>query len=191
MKRLFLTSTIILGAFALSSCATISEDECIAGSWQEIGFRDGQNGKSRSKLADYAKTCLKYDITPDRATYFRGYEQGLQLYCTYDKGFSTGEYGNTANAECQSVPDNGYFAGYEEGRAIYAINQEYRGLINNYDRTLDDILAVQARLDTEELEPKERKKLRKKLLRLEDNREDIRIDIRAFERIHNFPKYEF
>jgi hypothetical protein len=191
MKKLLFASALLIGAFSVSSCATISEEECIAGSWEEIGFRDGENGKSRSKLADYAKTCVKYNVAPDRATYFRGYEQGLLRYCTYDKGFSSGEYGNSSNAECQSVPDNGYFAGYEDGRAVWVINQEYKGLIAAYDRTIDDILNIRTRLETEDLEPKERKSLRRKLLRLEDSREDVRIDIRAFERVHNFPKYEF
>ncbi|RKQ71307.1 uncharacterized protein DUF2799 [Litorimonas taeanensis] len=191
MKKLFITSAIFLGAISATSCASISEDECLAGSWQEIGFRDGENGRSRSKLADYAKTCMKYDITPARDLYFQGYEQGLLRYCTFDKGFSTGEAGNSANAECQSAPDNGYFTGYDEGRIVWSINQEYNDLISAYHDALEDSLAIKTRLDEEELDQDERKKLRKKLLRLEDRRDDIRIDIRAFERVHNFPKYKF
>ena len=191
MKKIFILSAIILGAASLSSCASISEGECLAGSWQEIGFRDGENGKSRSKLADYAETCIKYNVSPDRVSYFKGFEQGLLRHCTYDKGFSRGEYGNSPNEECRSVPDNGYFAGYEEGRIIYDINREYDGLIAQYDNTLDRLLETKQRLAEEDLTPSERNKLRKRVLRLEDQREDNRIDIRAFERIHGLPKYSF
>ncbi len=191
MKRLILTSTMILGAFALTSCATISEDECLAGSWQEIGFRDGENGKSRSKLADYAKTCVKYNVTPDRQSYFEGYEQGLLRYCTYDKGFSNGEAGNSANAECQSVPDNGYFAGYDEGRVIWAMNQEYRGLIKTYESSLDALLEVESVLAEDGLTKEERQRLRNEKRRLEDQVEDDRVEIRVFERLNGLPEYEF
>jgi len=191
MKRTLVLTTIILGTVGLTSCATISEDECIAGSWQEIGFRDGENGKSRSKLADYAETCIKYNVTPDRLSYFQGFEQGLLRYCSYDKGFNTGEYGNSANEECRSVPDNGYFAGYEEGRIIYDINREHKSLIAEYDRTIERLVETKRRLEEEDLDAEGRKKLRKRLLRLQDQREDNRIDIRAFERIHNLPKYSF
>lgn len=191
MRKLLAIAAFGICAATLSSCATISEGECLAGSWQEIGFRDGENGMSRSKLADYAKTCIKYNVTPDRVSYFEGFEQGLLRYCNYDKGFNSGEYGNSANEECRSVADNGYFAGYEDGRIIYDINREHKSLIAQYDNTLDRLLETRQRLAEEELTPAERQKLRKRVLRLEDQREDNRIDIRAFERIHNLPKYSF
>lgn len=191
MKYIILTTALILGATSLASCATISEDECLAGSWEEIGFRDGERGKSRSKLADYAKTCVKYEIAPDRQSYFKGFEQGLLRYCTYDKGFSTGEYGNQPNAECQTVPDNGYYAGYDEGRIIWSINQEYQELINSYEETIDALVEVERKLTEDELTDETHKRLRKKRLRLEDRREDDRIEIRAFERIHGLSKYDF
>lgn len=191
MKNLVAITVIIFSAATLSSCATISEDECLAGSWQEIGFRDGENGASRSKLANYAKTCVKYNVTPDRVSYFDGYQQGLLRYCNYDKGFNKGESGNNANEECRSVPDNGYFAGYEEGRIIYDINREYDGLISQYENTIDRLAETKQRLAEEELDAEGRKKLRKRISRLEDSREDNRIDIRAFERIHNLPRYSF
>ena len=190
MKNLFI-SGLIFTSIALASCASISEDECLAGSWEEIGFRDGEKGKSRASLADYAKTCVKYNVTPDRQSYFKGYDQGILRYCTYDTGFRNGEYGNDPNAECQSVPDNGYFSGYDEGRLIWSINQEYQGLIRDYEDTIDALIEVERKLAEDEMNSDERKRLKKKLLRLGDRREDARIDIRAFERLNNLPKYEF
>lgn len=191
MRKLLAIAAFGISAATLSSCATISEDECLAGSWQEIGFRDGENGKSRSKLGNYAKTCVKYEVTPNRVSYFEGYAQGLLRFCTYDKGFNSGEYGNSANEECRSVPDNGYFAGHEDGRIIYNINREHKSLIAQYENTLDRLLETKRRLSEDELTPEERKKLRKRVLRLQDTREDNRIDIRAFERIHNLLGYSF
>ncbi|WP_418152894.1 DUF2799 domain-containing protein [Litorimonas sp. RW-G-Af-16] len=95
-KHLILSAMAVpLAGLALSSCATISEDECIAGSWQDIGYNDGRAGNSRGRFADIASTCAKYDVIPNRNAYMSGYDSGLPLYCTFDNGISRGESGGT------------------------------------------------------------------------------------------------
>lgn len=41
---------IISLLLSLSACATISKEECLNGYWEEIGFRDGTNGRTSDYL---------------------------------------------------------------------------------------------------------------------------------------------
>jgi hypothetical protein len=119
MKTLLIATSLLTAALSLSSCATISKDECVAGGWEDIGFRDGENGKSQARLADYNSTCAKFAVTPDRTAYLRGYDQGLQLYCDFDRGLSRGANGNSTETICQAFPDSDYFIGYDQGLTSY------------------------------------------------------------------------
>ena len=119
MKFSIMTACLIVGSLAITSCATISEEECLAGGWQDIGFRDGENGKSQARLAEYNASCSKFSVSLDRSAYLRGYDQGLQLYCGYDRGFTRGSNGNSVQAICQDFPESDYFVGYEQGLTGY------------------------------------------------------------------------
>ncbi len=189
MKHLILLSAVMCVGLSVTSCVTISEDECVAGSWQDIGFRDGENGKSRGKFADYTKTCLQYDIKPDRVSYFQGYDQGLKRYCVYDRGYEQGRSGNIEKAECRTVNNDEYFVGYDEGRIIYEINSEHDRLIERYEAKRKDLSVMQDKLDVEGLDKDEIKRIRKKIRRLENEIEDAKIDIRIFERDNDIPRY--
>ncbi len=184
-------AVLSLASLAMSGCATISEDECITGSWSDIGYKDGVNGGARGKLADYAKTCAKYGVTPDRAAYLTAFDQGLVKYCTYEQGFERGENGSSFNQVCADDPQSGFAQGYDEGRIVYEIYAEHKSLIENYDDTLEALVEVRRRLAEDEETPEERKRLTKKQYRLEGELEDIRIDVRAHERVNNLPRHRF
>jgi hypothetical protein len=191
--KLYVLAAGIAAIVALSAggCATISEDQCLAGNWADIGYKDGANGKSRGRLADYADTCNKYGALPNRTVYLRNYEQGLDSYCTYERGFSRGEHGNDYNQVCSGALAEGFAEGYDAGRVIYEIRREHKQLVERYEDTVDAVINVRTRLENDELDDEERKRLRKKLHRLKDRREDIRIDIRAHERVHGLSRYDF
>jgi len=177
-------------AVGLAGCATISEDECVTGSWSDIGYKDGVNGTARGKLADYAKTCAKYGVTPDRTAYLAAFDQGLLKYCTYEQGFERGENGRSFNQVCGGDPQSGFAQGYDDGRIIYEIHAEHKRLIETYDDTLEALIEVRRRLAEDELEPEERKRLTKKQYRLEGELDDNRIDIRAHERVNDLPRHQ-
>jgi len=224
MKTLLLTTLVAIGALSLSSCATISHEECVAGGWEDIGYRDGENGKSQSRLADYNSTCSKFSVTPDRTAYLRGYDQGLQLYCDFDRGLSRGANGNATDTLCQAfpesdyfigyeqgltgycryetgydnglsgqsqaelcktVPDKGYFAGYEEGRVTHALYGERDQLVDRYTRLQDALYGTRENMEKENISKDELRRLRKKAARIETDLEDLKVDIRVFERVNN------
>lgn len=185
-------ASLIIGIGALSTgCATISEEDCLAGNWADRGFKDGKSGTSRDRIADYSEACAKFGASPDRATYLANFERGLLRYCTYDKGYDRGEAGRGYNEVCSGALADDFSAGYEEGRAVYAIYKEHKSLISSYEETLDDLLVVRDKLSAPDIDPKELRRLEKKELRLEDRRESYRRDIRRFEREHGLDRYDF
>lgn len=229
MEDAMFRKAIILAGFAIVSagCSTISEESCIAGSWESLGYEDGRNGESRSHFNKIAKTCAKYGVSANAIDYRAGYDTGLQQYCSYDKGFSHGEAGNSEKAECREINatpyltgyneglplycsfDRGfshgesgnsikgkcrninsipYLDGYEEGAIVYALRQEYSELVDVYDETRAALEDVGNRLANFDMDEKNRTRLRKKKRRLERELDDVRIDIRAFERIQGWSK---
>lgn len=191
LKQTFLLSGIMAFTAAISGCASISEDQCAAGNWLERGYRDGLNGDSSSKISEYADKCSEYGFSVNSATYLRGHRDGVELYCTYENGFARGESGLAFNEVCAGGIGDGFAEGYDGGRQRYAIYQEHESLISNYKSKRETLTGIRSRLDEPNLMAKDRKRLRKKERRIEDDIEDIRIDIRALERLYGLSRYSF
>jgi len=181
IKKLILVS---MGGLALSlaSCASISESECQAGNWADIGYKDGVKGKSRAKIADYVQTCGEYGAEVDRQTYLQSYETGLTYYCTYDNGFERGQNGSSYNTVCGGPLATDFRAGYDAGYDEYELRSTYARYETDIVNTQDELQDVKDRLDNPDIEPDEKKRLHKKKKRLIDELEDLRWNLRAFKR---------
>jgi len=188
---ILIMSTATIAVLSLGGCATISEDQCLAGNWAERGYKDGANGISCGRLADYADTCAKYAVSPNNAAYLNNYEAGLRSYCTYERGFKRGKNGDSYHQVCSGELARDFAPGYDEGRVVYEIYKEHENLINAYEDTYDQFIDVRTRLDNPDLSDEERKRLRKKKRRLADRCDDLSRDIRAHERRNNLPRYDF
>jgi len=180
----------VLGGAGLSGCATISKDTCAAGNWQELGYRDGSLGVKRSKASKIADSCAKYGIDMNFDAYLLGFNQGLPTYCTYERGYARGENGSSYNQNCSGQLALDFAPGYDAGRLVYDVTQEHKSLISSYEGRLGDIAGVRDRLGNEELSAEDDKRLRKKLRRFRREAEDMKIDIRAWERLHNLRRYK-
>ena len=112
MKRLLALTTVIV---TLHGCATLSEEECLYADWYQIGLEDGSLGKDSLTLAKHRKACAKAGITPDRAEYDRGHEQGLLRYCQYSTGLSLGERGSSMPLFCPEKVRTEFELGYQHG----------------------------------------------------------------------------
>lgn len=203
MRITLLNSVLVSAAIGVfGGCASFSKGECISGNWSDIGYKDGANGKSRGRLADYSKICAKHGVEPNRSAYLKAFEDGLVKYCTYERGYALGENGSAYNQVCSGNLSNGFSQGYDEGRAVYELYREHKRLIGNYEDTLNALVDVRSRLagDNQEtneagevipITAKERKRLTKKQYRLEAELEDIRQDVRDFEYANNLPRHKF
>ena len=185
-----LKKMIIMAGFASLAlgCSTISEEACVAGSWESLGYEDGRNGESRGKFNDITETCTKYGVSANADEYFSGYSKGLPLYCSYDRGYEHGVSGRSVKEECREIDAVTYFDGHAEGYPIYVVQKEYDDMIETYDETRKALENVVYSIATRDLTQIERQGLQEKKQRLEYELEDIKIDIRAFERIQGWPK---
>lgn len=190
LEDAMLRKIIILTGFVslIAGCSTISEEACIAGSWESLGYEDGRNGKSRGRFSKIAETCTKYGISANSTDYFSGYSKGLPLYCSYDRGYDHGVSGRSVKDECREINAVSYFDGYDEGYPIYVVQSEYDDLIDVYNKTRKDLEKAARDIAAKELTQVERRELREKKRRLELDLEDSKIDIRAFERVQGWPK---
>ena len=224
-----LRKSILLMGFAVmaTGCSTISEESCIAGSWESLGYEDGHNGESRAHFNKIAKSCAKYGISANAAEYRAGYDTGLRqycsydkgydhgvsgnsrktecleinftpyldgynkgvpLYCSYDKGYDHGERGKSVKSQCREIDSVSYLDGYDEGYIVYEIKKEYEGFIDDYNEVHAAIGDVSGRLSDDTLGSKDRKRLKKKLRRLDNELDDLRFEIRSLERNQDWPK---
>ncbi len=191
MKSYILGVSVVITALGFSACETISEDDCRIGAWAEYGYDDGVNGRSSDRVAEYAKRCAEYGVKPDSATYLESYEQGIVRYCTYERGYERGENGDSYNQACSGPLATDFAPGYDAGRTIYDIYQEHKSLIASYDDVLAALDEVRRKLREDDLNDGDRRRLVKKERRIENDADDRRIDIRAFERIHDLPRHRF
>jgi len=65
--------------FGLAACASVSREECLAGNWEEIGFRDGTNGQFSSYIQQHVKACQKVEVTPDPVAWETQIDQSQRL----------------------------------------------------------------------------------------------------------------
>jgi len=183
LNKFLVGSVLVVGmATLLPACASISESECQAGNWADLGYRDGVNGKGRDRIADYVQTCGEYGAGVDRSAYLSSYETGLTHYCTYDKGFERGKDGNSYNTVCQGPMAGEFRAGYDNGYGEYQLREQYRKYEADIADSENELGDVKDRLADPTTSADEKDRLAKKKKRLKRELEDLRWDFRSFKR---------
>ena len=110
--------------FTLSACATLSKEECLAGNWEEIGFRDGTNGRTSDYLQSHAKACEKSGVRPVKSHWETGRQRGLPAYCVPAKAYSEGKNGNELRAVCPAAQIPTLLAANDKGLEFRAYTNE-------------------------------------------------------------------
>ncbi len=119
MKRVLAVIALGAGAVLMSGCATMSEDQCMAGDWGGTGYQDGLNGRQEERLEDHAKACAKYGIAPNPQAYFSAREQGLRTYCRWENGFRVGRSGGSYYGVCTPAEERDFLPAYQDGVTIH------------------------------------------------------------------------
>jgi hypothetical protein len=87
----------ILAALAvdgsLGGCASLSKSECLSANWEDVGIRDGADGRPEEYLIQHSKACAKVNVVPDRGVWLHGREQGLERFCVSYRAYQIGENG--------------------------------------------------------------------------------------------------
>ena len=166
----------ILAALALlaslGGCASMSKDECMAANWEDVGIRDGANGRPEEYLIQHSKACAKVNVVPDRGAWLHGRDQGLERFCVPYRAYQIGEYGGGFDAAiCRNFDQDRLVNAYERGREVHRLG-------NSLDAIDGEMQHIHARLEEDDLEKKERISLAFRLGELAYQRNDLQ---RAYE----------
>lgn len=135
---------------ALSSCATLTKDECVSVNWAELGRADGAAGQPSSHIGRHRAACSEHNLPVNEPQWSLGWQQGIRLYCTPDNGLAQGREGRHYANSCPPDLKAGFEAAYHVARAVYDA------------RLARDRLAVELetlRVERREARPEDRRRL--------------------------------
>ncbi|WP_374513152.1 DUF2799 domain-containing protein [Brevundimonas sp.] len=189
MRTILSAAALAALAVGLGSCATMSEEQCLAGDWVGQGFSDGTAGYAMSRLGEHAEACVKHGVVPDDAAYRAGWNDGVLRYCTIDNGFRVGAQGGSYAGVCPAGVERDFVIAYEDGRVVHLAEQavaEARSRIDSNAYRLeeldDKIDAKQRELRAEGLTDAERDVIRNRIRELRREREDTEREWRRAQR---------
>jgi len=55
-----LAALAVLGS--LGGCASLSKSECLSANWEDVGIRDGADGRPEEYLIQHSKACSKVSV---------------------------------------------------------------------------------------------------------------------------------
>lgn len=125
---LCLCGLLLASVFACQSKkrrASLSENQCIAGDWETIGYFDGAQGYRSSRLLAHQDACVEFGRVPDRDTYLTGWREGIGEYCQPDNGYAQGLGGGSYQNVCPEDVEADFLAGYQRGRTLYEARRAY------------------------------------------------------------------
>jgi len=129
--RMLVITTGLAALLMTSACASkpsVSENQCRAGDWESIGFRDGASGLASTRILAHQEACGAFTIVPDRVAYLDGWQHGLENYCTADNGFLLGQGGRALNTVCADELREPFASAYFDGREIFKARREVNRL---------------------------------------------------------------
>ncbi len=150
MNRIFQLILISVTALLLSSCATLSKDECVNANWRTIGYEDGTKGYPASRIGAHRSACAEYGIRPDLDQYTAGRKQGLRQFCTPSNGYQRGSQGYNYAGVCVGYNEAAFLDGYNYGRDVYKAVQRLNSLRNSYNTELNYIRELEREMHEKE-----------------------------------------
>lgn len=183
---ILLVLTVWLGG--CSGRASISQNQCAAGDWQTIGYRDGVNGQRSSRLLEHQDACVGHGVVPDRQEYMVGWDQGAREYCDPSNGFHVGERGWSQNNICPADLKAGFLTAYREGRTLYNARLEVSNLEWEIEQKTSRLAALKSEIISAtaaqidgELTAQERIELASRVQRLYEERERLKLALPELE----------
>ena len=185
MKRLMIAGSAFAEVAVLSSCTTMSKDECLAGAWGEKGYADGAAGYPMTRLDDHAKACAKFQVAPNPAAYESAREDGLRTYCTLRRGWEEGRSGNSYYGVCRPEEEAAFLPAYQDGRRLHDVEEAVssaESALNGAEARIadreDKLEAKERELRGEGLTDEERERIRDRIQEVRGEIRDARRNAR-------------
>lgn len=178
--RVLLTAAAGVVMMGLGSCATMSQEQCLAGDWYGQGRTDGAAGYGSGRLADHADACARHGVTPDARAYHQGHQQGVRQYCVPGRAFRVAvSGGGYANGFCPADLEQDFLYAYSDGRLVWDAMQRANAVKARADeftararRYEQDIRDEEYRLANEDgLTDDQRRTIRDRINRLRRDRD--------------------
>lgn len=123
-KHITLASSFLtLAIITLTSCVTtpsLSPEQCQSGNWKDIGYADGQVGRSGAYFGKHVSECAGVSgSTPNRILWEQGRQEGLKLYCTELNAYKLGREGLAWQPVCPLEGIEKLEEAYNQGRYYY------------------------------------------------------------------------
>lgn len=137
-------------ALVVTSCSTLSKDECKTANWQTIGYEDGSRGYKASRIGQHRSACAEYGIQPDLTTYNKGREEGLHHYCTANTAYNKGLSGYLYNGVCAGYNEREFLDAFNYGQTIYKSKRKLSNLKTKYSQDENYIARLESELHEKE-----------------------------------------
>lgn len=138
--KIHLSLVLALGAALLSSCATKSDRvSCEQRDWYELGRRDGSQGLTIDRLAQYQKDCQKGFPTAWETMYTNGRNAGLVEFCAPENAFELGRMGIAYLYVCPATMESQFVSGYRRGQQARQTELQSKELDARIDSLLQKI----------------------------------------------------
>ena len=177
--RLLLLAAAGGAALAIASCATMTKDQCLAGAWGEVGYRDGTEGYPLSVLEDHVKACAEYGVAPDMVAYRSARADGLNGYCRWERAFQEGRDGDEYHGVCTPAQEEDFLPAYRDGQMVHAAEQaltnarsSVASLGSRLEELDDKITAKQAESRAEGRTDEQRDQIRDRIQEIRRERAD-------------------
>ncbi len=149
----------LLAALILSSCASLTKQECVVADWHSIGERDGAAGRPLSYFNRHVDACKKTTAQPDHAGWQAGHRFGARRFCTPQNGLKAGNAGKTYHNICSPDQQRDFLPAFELGKERYNLLSQRRQLANELDSNRNEITRLKTKaakkgLDRKAIRPK-------------------------------------
>ncbi len=163
MNMRFAALLLATAGLALSGCASMSSEECMASDWSAIGYEDGARGYTTEHFSSHRKACAKHGVTADFRAYQAGRDEGLVEFCQPSRGYNLGVSGGNYNGVCDAALEEEFLDAYRVGQRLYGlrwnVNQANANIAvkeRELDRVENDMRDKEALLISEETTTEER-----------------------------------
>jgi Protein of unknown function (DUF2799) len=168
---------LLLLTLFISSCATMSKDECKQADWYLKGVDDATQGFALDRVIEHGKACARVNIVPDMKDYREGHGKGARLYCVPEKGYSEGRNGAAYNGICPAALEGRFLRAYNDGQELFAIQHRMdaiRSQISNNSSQVNNRYNDIAQLRREIVKSNDEKDRRYKMRLIVDMENEIR-----------------
>ena len=107
----------------LGGCATLDKNQCLRADWYAVGVEDGARGQPVEHLGNHRRACAEHGVTPQTERYLAGRDEGLNSFCTYERGQAAGRAGQSYPAVCPAKLAGRFSAGYQRGKEIHDLRR--------------------------------------------------------------------